>query len=173
MLAADSMTSLRMIRKHILSPNDVTRLTMSANKLVTFPCDIKRSTTITELVNQCRRIKLKTDLCLVVVDYLQLLQPASRERNREREVAEVSQALKFLAMELGLVVVALSQLNDDGYLRESRVIGHDASVIINIHEPDNAGPHDREIIIQKNRDGQRNVVIPIQFIGEFMQFKEV
>jgi replicative DNA helicase len=95
------------------------------------------------------------------------------QQTREREVAEVSRTLKQLAMDLDLSVVALTQLNDDGRVRESRTITHDASIFLTINEPDQPKvPCDKEIVVLKNRDGQSGYHIPVNFDGDLMTFTE-
>jgi len=84
------------------------------------------SSDMRSIASRCRILKNK-GLELVIIDYLQLIAPLTTKRDvsREREVAEISRSLKLLAMELKVAVIALSQLNDGGRLRESRAIGQD------------------------------------------------
>src|SRR5207248_3666511 len=58
-----------------------------------------------------RRLKLRNDIKLVVVDYLQLIEPDNRKDSRQEQVANISRRLKFLARELSIPVVALAQVN--------------------------------------------------------------
>lgn len=96
---------------------------------------------------------------LLVVDYLQLVEvEQSRSITREQAVASVSRGLKNLSVQLNCHVIALSQLNDDGLMRESRAIKNDASIVIKVERPDldeaespRAGEVD--LIIEKNRFG--------------------
>jgi replicative DNA helicase len=78
-------------------------------------------------VHQCR---------VVVVDYIQLLSPTDRKDSRERQVAEASRTLKQLAKELGITIIALTQLNADGASRESRAIEHDCDLFLVIERND-------------------------------------
>lgn len=74
---------------------------------------------------------------LIIVDYLQLVIGVRRNSDsREVEVAGISRALKMLAKKTGVAMIALSQLNDDGYMRESRAIKQDADVVMKISRPD-------------------------------------
>jgi len=100
-----------------------------------------------------------SDLQLLVVDYLQLVEVTqNRSITREQAVASVSRGLKNLSVELDCHVIALSQLNDDGLMRESRAIKNDASVVIKVERPD---AHEKEsprageadLVIEKNRFG--------------------
>lgn len=96
---------------------------------------------------------------LLVVDYLQLVEVEhSRNITREQAVASVSRGLKNLSVQLGCHVIALSQLNDDGLMRESRAIKNDASVVIKVERPDVDEPEspragEVDLVIEKNRFG--------------------
>jgi replicative DNA helicase len=117
---------------------------------------------------RCRAMKQSGGLSAVMVDYLQLVAPSTtgkRDVSREREVAEVSRSLKRLALELGVVVVALSQLNDDGRLRESRAIGQDADVVLRVVQEEEGD----SIRILKHRNGALGVV-PVMFDGSHLRF---
>jgi replicative DNA helicase len=98
-------------------------------------------------------------LQLLVVDYLQLVEIEQRRNmTREQVVASVSRGLKNLAVELDCHVIALSQLNDDGLMRESRAIKNDASVVIKVERPDMGQPEspragEVDLVIEKNRFG--------------------
>jgi replicative DNA helicase len=110
-----------------------------------------------EIVSRCKRYKKNYGLDLVIVDYLQLISPASagKESNRQIEVATVSRKLKVMAKDLGVVVVSLSQLNDQNQLRESRAIGQDADVVMHIVNPEEGSKESRrEIHIRKSRNGE-------------------
>jgi len=104
-------------------------------------------------------------LALVVVDYLQLIRgPRSRDELREQEVARTSGGLKQLAKALGCPVLSASQLNDDGRVRESRAITHDADSVLIIA--------DDGIKILKMRNGQRGATLPLKLDGRFQRFTE-
>jgi replicative DNA helicase len=109
---------------------------------------------------------------VVIVDYLQLVSPAiTRDSSRQREVADISRRLKVLAGELEVVVIALSQLNEEGKVRESRAIGQDADVVLIIREPkDSSDTFEREISIEKSRNGPRGGKVKVDFYGEYVSF---
>lgn len=96
---------------------------------------------------------------LLVVDYLQLVDVEhSRSTTREQAVAAVSRGLKNLSVQLDCHVIALSQLNDDGLMRESRAIKNDASVVIRVERPDADEPEspragEVDLVVEKNRFG--------------------
>ena len=114
--------------------------------------------------------KQNNKLDAIIVDYLQLITPAAhkRDNSREREVAEISRSLKILARELGVAVIALSQLNEQGQLRESRAIGQDGDVVVQIEEDDDG---ESVIRVKKNRNGSCTIV-PVTFNGKFQRFTE-
>ncbi|MEV0324573.1 replicative DNA helicase [Streptomyces sp. NPDC050658] len=103
-------------------------------------------------------------LDVLVVDYLQLVQvEQTRNINREQAVAAVSRGLKNLSVQLDCHVIALSQLNDDGMMRESRAIKNDASVVIKVERPDMDEPEspragEVDFVIEKNRFGARPTI---------------
>lgn len=133
---------------------------------------------IDAIVSRCRR-EAARGLDVVIVDYLQLVgtRTVKKEQTREREVAEISRALKLLAGELRVVVVALSQLSRAGddderppmlkHLRESGSLEQDADRVIFVWQPakdrsgnpqrplpgENPMTVDAQIIVAKNRDG--------------------
>ena len=131
------------------------------------------SRTVTDIRAKCRRLKRKSGLKLVVVDYMQLMQSRGRE-NRQQEIAEISLNLKGLARELDVPVIAVSQLNralesrNDkrpqlGDLRESGAIEQDADVVLMIYRDEYYNPDSPErgmadIIIAKQRAGPTGVV---------------
>ena len=127
---------------------------------------------ISGICSRSRLLKIKHDIKLIVVDYLQLVgaAEAGRDANREREVAAVSHRLKTLAHELDIVVLSLSQLNDQGRLRESRTIGQDADLVLSI-EPLDPETQEYEILVRKHRNGQSGVAVPVKFFGERMRFE--
>lgn len=69
---------------------------------------------------------------LVVVDYIQFVNPDFKGDNREREVAHISHELRAMTRDLKIPMLVLSQLNDQGLLRESRVVSHNANIVLNV-----------------------------------------
>lgn len=98
-------------------------------------------------------------LGLLVVNYRQLIEvEQSRSMSREQAVASVSRGLKNLSVQLDCHVIALSQLNDDGLMQESRASKNDASVVIKVERPDleeEGSPRSGEVdlFVEKNRFG--------------------
>ena len=128
-----------------------------------------------QLRARARRMWQKHGVKLIVIDYLQLLHAGGGPRkveNRQQEVSDISRGLKALAMELRIPIIVLSQLNDDGKLRESRAIGQDADRVC-ILEPgegnDDAMPVTLNMV--KNRNGPSGVKFGLTFLKAFTRFE--
>ncbi|MDT0469690.1 DnaB-like helicase C-terminal domain-containing protein [Streptomyces gibsoniae] len=112
-----------------------------------------------DIASAARACARADGLQLLVVDYLQLVEvEQSRSITREQAVASVSRGLKNLSVQLGCHVIALSQLNDDGLMRESRAIKNDASIVIKVERPDADEPESAragevDLVVEKNRFG--------------------
>lgn len=133
----------------------------------------------------CRRMARQNDVGLVIIDYLQLIEPDDRRAPREQQISLITRRLKGLAKELDLPVIALSQLNrgvelrEDkrprlADLRESGAIEQDADMVTFLHRPDAYDPADNpgmaEVIIAKHRSGPTGIV-PLTWRKEFMRFE--
>ncbi len=144
--------------------------------------------TVTEIRAKSRRLKRQHGLALVVVDYLQLMQAATRE-NRQQEIAEISRNLKNLARELDVPIIAVSQLNRSlesredkrprlSDLRESGSIEQDADVVMFIYRHEYYHPEDQEkkglaeVIVAKHRAGATGLV-EMTFLPEFTRFADL
>lgn len=103
---------------------------------------------------------------LVTVDYLQLIDgDRKRGENREQEIARTSRSLKQLAKRLKCPVLSGSQLNDDGKVRESRAITHDANGLLVIV--------DDGVKVGKMRNGPRGAVLPLILDGQHQRFTPI
>jgi len=107
-------------------------------------------------------------LGLAVVDYAQLVRsPERKDANREQQVAEVSRTLRLLAMELNIPIIILSQLNADGYTRESRSLEQDSTACWKITAPDESDEKNTRIIrIPWQRNGPSDIKFKVTFLGE-------
>ena len=151
--------------------------------------------TIFELRAKCRRLKKLHDIQLIIIDYLQLMSGTAESRgNREQEVSNISRALKGMAKELNIPIIALSQLNRSvelrtgnkrpqlSDLRESGAIEQDADLVIFIHRPEKYGLDTddygnslkgiAEIIVAKHRNGPIGDV-SLRFRDEFAKFSDL
>ena len=121
-----------------------------------------------QITASARRLKLRKELGLIVVDYIQLVDSEDSRDSRQEQIAKISRRLKTLARELEVPVIALSQLNravenrEDrrprmADLRESGAIEQDADIVLLLHRPDYYDANDQqgiaELIIAKNRNG--------------------
>lgn len=158
MLASRSRVNLRNVREGILEERDFPKLTASAIKIAAskiFLDDVS-ALSINQIRASARRMAQQHGIKLILIDYIQLIGSQSkREQNREQEVSEISRGIKSMAKELKLPVLALSQLNDDGKLRESRAIGQDADNVWVLEPEDDEEDQDVKAMVLKIRK-QRN-----------------
>ena len=140
---------------------------------------------ILELRAKCRRLKAQHGLDMVMVDYLQLMQGAGRQENRQQEISQISRGLKGLAKELEIPVVALSQLSraveqrgGEGEpklsdLRESGAIEQDADLVMFVYRDEvynkEAEKGKAKIILAKQRNGPTGDC-PLTFISDYASF---
>ena len=162
-----------------------------------FTVDDTAGTNVIEIRTKARRLLHGKEGGLIIVDYLQLINPVNtgREKNRTNEVGEMSRALKVLAKDLGVPVIALSQLSREvdkrpdkrpvlGDLRESGSIEQDADTVMFIdrsltEDEANDEKHDRpplgtaNIIVAKNRAGRSGVDVPLVFLADKTAFRNM
>ncbi|HEV3203912.1 MAG TPA: replicative DNA helicase [Gemmataceae bacterium] len=132
-----------------------------------------------------RRLKLRHDIRLVIIDYLQLIEPDNRRDSRQEQVAHISRRLKFLARELQIPVMALAQVNRSSEdrqdhrprladLRESGSIEQDADTVMMLHRPElyEPGQHEGvvEVLIAKQRNGPTGE-ITLTFLKHYMRYE--
>jgi replicative DNA helicase len=151
---------------------------------------------IFELRAKCRRMKLQYDIQLIIIDYLQLMSGGGENQrgNREQEVSAISRALKSLAKELQVPVIALSQLSRAvevrggskrpqlSDLRESGSIEQDADIVSFIYRPEYYQMHEdddgtslkgiAEVIVAKHRNGATDTV-KLRFTDQFARFSNL
>lgn len=188
-LSAESNIPLTRLRQGDLSAEDWGRLNTTFERLQNAPLylDDSPNMSLMEIRAKCRRLKQTHALGLVVVDYLQLMSSTRPVESRQQEVSEFSRALKLLAKELGVPVVALSQLNRGpemrqdkrpmlSDLRESGSLEQDADMVFLVHRPDVYDEQDRpgeaDIIVAKHRNGPTGVVT-LAFMGATSKFENM
>jgi replicative DNA helicase len=172
LLGFDAQIDATRLRTGALREKDWSRLTEAANRLAELPVFVDDTSwlSVLEMKAKCRRLVKKTPLCLVIIDYLQLIQGRRTAESRQMEVSEISRSLKALAKDLNVPVITISQLNrkvEDrpnkrpqlADLRESGAIEQDADVIAFIYRDELYHPTTEEnqnvaeIILAKQRNG--------------------
>src|ERR1700728_534914 len=113
LLSAESRVPLQTMRTGQMNDDDWARLARRMSEVADAPLFIDDSPNMSlmEIRAKCRRLKQRHELKMVIIDYLQLMSSPKRVENRQQEVSEMSRALKLLAKELEVPVIALSQLN--------------------------------------------------------------
>jgi replicative DNA helicase len=174
LLTCQSRVDSHKVRKGHLSSDDIAKLMDAGDALrkARLYIDDTPSRTMIQIGATARRIDKKHEkdggLQLIVIDYLQLIEPENRRDPRQEQVAQISRRLKFLARELNIPVIALAQVNrasEDRQdhkprlsdLRESGSIEQDADTCLMLHRPGKFdGTQDDnilEVIIAKQRNG--------------------
>lgn len=140
---------------------------------------------IMEIRAKARRLKMKKNLGLIIIDYLQLMEGKGRSESRQQEISEISRSLKILAKEISVPIIALSQLSRSAEsrsdhrpvlsdLRESGAIEQDADLVMFLHRDDYYNQDSEkknmaEIIIAKNRNGATGVT-ELAWLGQYTKF---
>lgn len=171
-----------------LTEDDFTKLSQAMGELAEAPLfiDDTPGLTIVEMRSKARRLQMEHNLGLLIVDYLQLVDPGRRYDSRVQEVSMVSQALKNLARELNVPVLAASQLSRAvehrgerrpqlADLRESGAIEQDADVVMFIYRPDAEVTTPQvpvKLLIAKHRNGPTGE-IDLLFFGNRIRFASV
>lgn len=190
MLSSQSAIAHHRIRNATITAADEwLELTNAAARLarLKFYIDDTAMLDINELRAKARKLKIEHGLQLLVVDYLQLIHSLRRHENRHQEVSEISRSLKALAKELGIPIVALSQLSRAvdsrmdkrpilSDLRESGAIEQDADLIMFlyrevVYNKDTEHPNKAELIVGKQRNGPTGTVY-LNFAREFTKFED-
>jgi replicative DNA helicase len=190
LLSSQSEVNLWKIRTGHLNDDDFERIGQAMGELSESPIfiDDAAGSNIMELRTKARRLQAEHGVGLIVVDYLQLMEGRNQE-NRVQEVSEISRALKLLARELNVPVLALSQLSRGvesrpdkvpqlADLRESGSIEQDADVVMFIYREemykgkDSRRPHIAEIHIKKHRNGPTGQ-IDLYFDADKTSFKNL
>jgi replicative DNA helicase len=187
LMCAECSVDMQRLRTGRLEESDWARLTRSLGKLADAPLfiDDSANTTLMEIRAKCRRLKQRNGLGLVIVDYLQLMQPAKRSENRQQEVSEMSRGLKLLAKELEIPVIAISQLSRQpesrsdrrpmlSDLRESGSLEQDADMVIllyreDVYDQDSPRKGEADFIVAKHRNGPTDTVT-VTFQGQYSRF---
>jgi replicative DNA helicase len=192
MLCSEARIDSSRLRSGFFSMEDWHRLTDAAGLLSESPIYIDDSASLTamDIRAKARRLKMDKNIGLIIIDYLQLMQGRAGAERRDLEISEISRAMKALAKELSLPVLALSQLNRMleqrtdkrprlSDLRESGALEQDADVVAFIYrdevynkEDDNPSRGVAEILLSKQRNGPTGDVY-LAFLNSFTRFENL
>jgi replicative DNA helicase len=190
LLSAESGIPMHVLRKGNMDERDWTRLASVRGDIGDAPLFIDDSPnmTLVEIRAKCRKLSQRVGLKMVVVDYLQLMTSGKKVESRQQEVSEFSRALKLLAKELQVPIVALAQLNRGpeqradkkpalSDLRESGSLEQDADIVILLHreaayERDHPRAGEADLIVAKHRNGATDE-IAVAFQGMYSRFADM
>ncbi len=196
LVSSETELDTEKLRKGNLDPHEWTQLNKKVAALTEAQIyiDDTPALNVFELRAKCRRLVSERKIEMIIIDYLQLMQGGTDNKNgnREQEISHISRSLKGLAKELSIPVIALSQLSRNveksqtkkpqlSDLRESGAIEQDADMVMFIYRPEyydlneteDGSPTNglAEIIIAKNRNGALKTV-PLRFIGRLTKFTD-
>jgi replicative DNA helicase len=187
LLCAQARVDSHKLRKGHLSADDMDKLLKAGDVLsrAKLFIDDTPAQGMLRIAANARRLKKRHDIKLVVIDYLQLIDPDNRRDSRQEQVALVSRRLKFLARELRVPVLSLAQVNrsleDRGNhkprlsdLRESGAIEQDADTVLMLHRPgmyeDGGDDNVIEVIVAKQRNGPTGD-ITLAYRKQYMRYE--
>ncbi|MEX2559449.1 MAG: DnaB-like helicase C-terminal domain-containing protein, partial [Pirellulales bacterium] len=182
------------LRNGFISATDRKKLIESSVAMSKAPLfiDDTPSRTMTEIAATARRLRRREKLALVIIDYLQLIEPDNPKDPRQEQVAKIARRLKGLARELKLPVLCLAQLNRQAevtkdnrprlnHLRESGAIEQDADVVLFVHRDEyyQSNDDDRsrvagqaDLIIAKQRNGPTGD-IKLAWLQDYTRFENL
>ncbi|MCE9529911.1 MAG: replicative DNA helicase [Planctomycetes bacterium] len=192
LLVAQARVDSSKLRKATLNSEEMQRILEAGgimHKAKLF-IDDSPSQSMMRIAANARRLKLREGIRMVVIDYLQLIDPENRRDPRQEQVAQISRRLKFLARDLKMPVIALAQVNRTSEdrqdntprlsdLRESGSIEQDADTVFMLHRKpivENEAGHtdyniqDIEVIVAKQRNGPTGEVT-LAYRKDFMRFE--
>jgi replicative DNA helicase len=190
LLSAETSIPLQKMRKGQIEANDWKTIAATRGRIEAAPLYIDDSPnmTLVEIRAKARRLKQRVGLKMIVIDYLQLMSSGKRVESRQQEVSEFSRALKLLAKELQVPVIALSQLNRGpeqrsdkkpqlSDLRESGSLEQDADMVILLHresayEKENPRAGEADLIVAKHRNGPTDTIV-VGFQGHYSRFADM
>lgn len=187
-VAMESGMSLHKLRGNDLQSGERDLIMNANNALADLPIDIVDANgwTTTQIAACARRQTRQSQVDLVIVDYLQLVEPEDRRIPREQQVAMASRAMKRTAKEVGAPIIVLAQLNREiekrpnkrplvSDLRESGTVEQDADMVWLIHRPSEHDPDQDDtkvlIIVGKHRNGPKGDV-ELDWTAETMRLRD-
>lgn len=187
LFAANALVDAQKFRNGHFNQQDWDRIYDYAGTLQKAPlkiCD-KPFLRPSELRATCRDWKKNFGLSLLVIDYLQLLQPETRSSNREREVADISRTIKIIAVELEIPIIVLAQLNREAekekqpkltHLRESGSLEQDADIVLFITPWKNSDAQQDAVVVTMDvAKGRSNAVgkFDLLYRRRFLRFENL
>ncbi|OQY30316.1 MAG: replicative DNA helicase [Candidatus Cloacimonetes bacterium 4572_55] len=190
MLCSEARIDGHRLRTNRISDEEWPRVSLAVGKLGAAPIYIDDSPAVgvLEMRAKARRLTAQSNLDLLIIDYLQLMQGPKGKENRQQEISQISRSLKILAKELNIPVIALSQLSRAvearggdrrpqlSDLRDSGAIEQDADVVMFIYRGERYGIEEEEgiaeIIIGKQRNGPVGTV-RLAFRSEYTRFENL
>lgn len=202
LIAGETEIEQEKLKKGNLADHEWQQLHSRIGRLTEAPLiiDDTPALNVFEFRAKCRRLKAQYDIQMVIVDYLQLMHGKGDGTkggggNREQEIGSISRALKSVAKELNIPVLALSQLSRAvesrpgnskrpmlSDLRESGSIEQDADMVLFLYRPEYYGLLEDEegrstvgvgeVIIAKHRNGETGIV-PLRFVGKYVKFVDL
>ncbi len=190
MLCTEASVDMQAVRHGSIDDEGWMRLTMALGPLAAANIYMDETPGITpgQLRSRCRRLMAERGLDLIIVDYLQLMATDKSSENRQHEVSEISRALKGLAQELHVPLIACAQLSRANAqradkrpvlsdLRDSGSIEQDADVVMFVHReeyynPETPDKNIAEIIVQKQRNGPLDTV-KLAWLGKYTRFSNL
>jgi replicative DNA helicase len=199
MLCCEAGVNQQNLRQGYLDRGDMDRIAIAANELYNAPVYFDDSPTmnVLQIRGKARRLRAERGLDLIILDYLQLVSGHGRVENRNQEISQIARALKSLARELHVPVIACSQLSRAvesrgaphrpmlSDLRESGSIEQDADVVMFLYRPSYYGEaemraadygeeerHVAEVILAKQRNGPTGTV-RLAWLEQFVRFENL
>ena len=186
-LSVDSRVEAQAIRTGDVKDEDWLKIIESTDNISRAPLiiDDNSSITLSEMRSKCRKLKHTENIGLIIIDYLQLINPVGKVESHQQFISDISRALKGIARELEVPVIALSQLNRAvdsrpdhrpvlSDLRDSGAIEQDADGVMFIYRDDYYNPDTEkkgiaEIIVAKQRNGSTGP-IELAWLGKYTKF---
>ncbi len=132
LFAMNARISRNLFNTGDFTQGDIEKLTAHTSRLTNIPFHIRdtASPTSDQIEADAADLAVGGNLKLVVVDYVQIIEARDQKASREQQVAQIARAMRGMAKRLNVALILLSQLNDEGKLRESRVVAHEAHNVI-------------------------------------------
>lgn len=184
--ASCALITTEQLSRGDLSEKELAEIVDCSEKIASSPFTINDEVNlnILEIRSKVRKLKKEKNIELLIIDYIQLIQGTKKD-SRYQEISEISRALKLLAKELDITIIAISQLSRNvenrqvkrpilSDLKESGSLEQDADIVMFLYREDYYNPGTErknitDVIIAKNRNGKVDTV-PIFFHKDLLRF---